>query len=434
MKKRNKKYHSHKKLKESCIENKDQVFLPKSNTRYKSFDTNSWFDIKHTDYKKTVKQKQISSYNETYYTRKFILKPTIHQKNILNNWFNATTHVYNYALKHIKQKEFYKSNDKPSFISIRNSIKSVKSNYKDVRSHILDLSIKKAVENYKSALSNFRNKNIKSFRIRYHKKTLNTNKTVYIEPCYVLKKGNISDLGDLDLYDVTNYKKYKINKEDIKSNFEIKYNHKENKYYVILIYKRLLDNKEEIKEDYISLDPGVSPFLTGVSKENSCFIGENGYNMSKNYFDKIDKTENSDIKNKKKKKHISKLRNKLRNKIEDLHWKTINYLTNNYNRILIGDLSVKGIVEKSGIVKKSKRILHSYRLYIFKERLKLRCEEKNIKYEEINEYLTTKSCSLCGEIKDDLGKRKKYECNTCGNKIHRDINGARGIYFVSCIG
>ena len=156
--------------------------------------------------------------------------------------------------------------------------------------------------------------------------------------------------------------------------------------------------------------------------------------MSKNYFIKIDKTENSDIKNKKKKKHISKLRRKLRNKIEDLHWKTINYLTNNYNRILIGDLSVKGIVEKSGIVKKSKRILHSYRLYIFKERLKLRCEEKNIEYKEINEYLTTKSCSLCGEIKDDLGKSKKYECNMCENKIHRDINGARGIYFVSCIG
>lgn len=52
MRKRKKKYHSLNDLKQSCLKNKDQVFLPKSNTRYKSFDTNSWFDIRHTDYKK----------------------------------------------------------------------------------------------------------------------------------------------------------------------------------------------------------------------------------------------------------------------------------------------------------------------------------------------------------------------------------------------
>ncbi len=32
--------------------------------------------------------------------------------------------------------------------------------------------------------------------------------------------------------------------------------------------------------------------------------------------------------------------------INDMHWKTINYLTDNYKTILIGNLSTKNIVEK----------------------------------------------------------------------------------------
>ncbi len=44
----------------------------------------------------------------------------------------------------------------------------------------------------------------------------------------------------------------------------------------------------------------------------------------------------------------------------------------------------------------------------------------------INEYLTSKLCSGCGEY-NDVGKSKIYEYSTCKLKIDRDINGAKNI-------
>ena len=35
---------------------------------------------------------------------------------------------------------------------------------------------------------------------------------------------------------------------------------------------------------------------------------------------------------------------RIKGHIDEVHWKTINYLTSNYKNILIGDLSTKGII------------------------------------------------------------------------------------------
>ena len=343
--------------------------------------------------------------------------------------------MYNESLKYIKEQQYYKSNNKPSFITIRNTLKDIKNeilNRITIPAHILDLSVKKCVENYKSLLSNFKKKNIDKFRIKYYKYKSNR-KTLYLEPVYIRKNGFITQLGEAKLYDIESKKEYKIEKENIKNHFEIKYSPIEKEYYIIFIYKRCnkIDNKK--KEDYISLDPGLSPFLTGVSKNNGLFIGENIYKNLNNKIDKIDKYTNSKLKPSKKVKYTNKTKKQINNKINDLHWKTINYLTTNYNKILIGDLSVKGIVGTNGISKKSKRIAHFIKLFVFKNRLKEKCEERGVEYLEINEYNTSKSCSICGNVKTDLRKKKLYDCTNCNNKIHRDINGARNIYFVSCI-
>ena len=61
------------------------------------------------------------------------------------------------------------------------------------------------------------------------------------------------------------------------------------------------------------------------------------------------------------------------------------------------------------------------------ERLKYKCIQRNAKYKLVNEYYTSKMCSNCGNIKEDLGSSKIYKCDKCGIKIGRDINGGRGI-------
>ena len=45
---------------------------------------------------------------------------------------------------------------------------------------------------------------------------------------------------------------------------------------------------------------------------------------------------------------------------------------------------------------------------------------------EVTEEYTSKTCTKCGKISDKCRNRLK-ECENCGYKINRDINGARNI-------
>ena len=47
---------------------------------------------------------------------------------------------------------------------------------------------------------------------------------------------------------------------------------------------------------------------------------------------------------------------------------------------------------------------------------------------EIDEYMTSKTCHNCKNIKNDLGSNKIYNCMNCNIKIDRDINASINIY------
>ena len=142
---------------------------------------------------------------------------------------------------------------------------------------------------------------------------------------------------------------------------------------------------------------------------------------------------NDKISNKIKKKNEILLNRKIQNRVTDMHWKTIKYLTDNYDCIRLGDMSSRDIVKKSSSVlskiQKTSCLRTGY--YVFQERLKFKCMERGINYKLVNEYNTSKTCSQCGLIKNDLGKKDIYECDRCKLKIDRDVNGARNIYFNS---
>ena len=47
---------------------------------------------------------------------------------------------------------------------------------------------------------------------------------------------------------------------------------------------------------------------------------------------------------------------------------------------------------------------------------------------ETDEYLTSKCCSNCKNIKDNLGSAKIYKCDKCNMILDRDINASINIY------
>ena len=92
--------------------------------------------------------------------------------------------------------------------------------------------------------------------------------------------------------------------------------------------------------------------------------------------------------------------------------------------------SAKNIVKRNSYVlsNESKVACLRTRYYEFLLRLKYKCAISNIKFKLIDEYYTSKTCSLCCSYNENLAGNKVYSCNNCKCILDRDINGCRNIY------
>ena len=198
------------------------------------------------------------------------------------------------------------------------------------------------------------------------------------------------------------------------------------------------------KEEYISLDLGARKFFTAYGNGYILKIGEGMDNMIRfNLYrqDRLDKAIKNDKRVYISKKQKYKLRQKrinnkkkyerkLHNKVTEMHWKAANFLTNNFNNILIGDMSVQSCISKEGTLEATtKRVMSKLRFYQFKQKVQNRCKLRNVGYSEVNERYTSKLCSGCGNINPNLGGSEYFECPHigCGLQIDRDVNSARNI-------
>jgi putative transposase len=240
------------------------------------------------------------------------------------------------------------------------------------------------------------------------------------------KSGSIRKniLGEVKgFYNGTNFDFKTITKE-----CRLQKNTKDDKY-ILYVPEDVEIEKHENRDSFISLDPGIRTFLTGITNKNIIEIGRDIGEKIKKYEKRKDKINGNEKINEKIKIKNERLCNKkIKNNVDELHWKTINYLTKNYENIFIGDMSTKEIVNKrNNLNKMTKRIALRMRMFEFHERLKYKCGQRDTKHKKVNEYYTSKMCSNCGNIKEDLRGNKKYECEKCKIKIGRDINGCRGI-------
>jgi len=250
--------------------------------------------------------------------------------------------------------------------------------------------------------------NTKSVEINAYNQMINTS-NIYLK---FIKSNNLSI--NVNIVKELN-KRLNINKQ--KTRKRVLYDNK-------VTYKNLINSNINV----IAIDPGIRTMLTGISNEHFIEIGTQLYNLIERKLKLIDKiNNNNDMKEYIKKKTINSIEEKIKNKINDYHWKIIDYLTSNYKHILIGNFSTKKFGEQN-MNKMLKRIASRYRFYVFKERLKYKCYLKGVKYSEIDEYCTSKCCSSCGNFKKDLGSSKIYNCIKCGLIIGRDLSSSKNIF------
>ena len=230
--------------------------------------------------------------------------------------------------------------------------------------------------------------------------------------------------------------KNNIKYNEIKNDCKIHYCRLNNRFTLLVPMELDKLEKEQDKlekNNYMSIDPGVRTFLTGLCNDKKFEICTNSYKEIKKILQKIDKLKLIKFKNLKKKKN--KLRLKLKNKITDLHWKSINYLIKqNKNTIIIGKWSTKSCISnnnKKQLNPMLKRVCSSLRYYQFLQKLKYKSHYNNITLKIQDESFTSIMCSTCGIINDDLGSSKIFNCSNCKNTYDRDMNACRNILIKS---
>jgi transposase len=373
-------------------------------------------------------------------TYKVLLKPNDKQKKSLFAWMDSWIDMYNKVLFIIKKErktQSEKANKSLQYNEMSldnleiNKLKKDLKQFKDelnkktqINLHTLDYCINDVLTMLKSSISNLKSKNFKKSKLRYIKKTKKS-KIFKIENFGSITENSFctSVFGKhLKSNPSINYKKANSSLTTIQ--------YKDNKFYMLIKKKLVIQQHSIKKQKIISLDGGHRTFLSGLSNNHLIEIGDKVDKKIKKKLIKMDKIKARKARHKR--KHLLKHEKDLSNYINNLHWQTINYLTTNYNHVLLGNYSTKEMVENDKTNKMNKRIGSSLKFFQFRTKLKYKCLIRGCKFGLIDEYNTTKACSNCSTL-NNIGSSKEYKCKHCEHLYPRDINSTKNILLKSII-
>jgi putative transposase len=240
------------------------------------------------------------------------------------------------------------------------------------------------------------------------------------------------------------YKKYDkkivVKKDFIPCDFTIKFEYPNRYYLCVPSFRTKKYTKPE--HELVALDPGVRTFQTFYSPSGiTGKLGDGTVNKLAIIGQRIDRmmSHASSEKDKRKKKRIYRrcaiLRTKISNIVNNLHWKSADYLTKTFKTILIPKFEVSSMISINGrnIQSRTVRKMLSLSHYKFRQRLLNMGKERNRNVIECGEAFTSKTCGCCGKINEKLKGSKIFVCpsKTCNVSskivIDRDVNGARNV-------
>jgi IS605 OrfB family transposase len=295
---------------------------------------------------------------------------------------------------------------------------------KDTRAGAVD----DVVKAYDSAFTNFKKGNIKFFNMEYRKKDANNSSILISKQMFKIENNRIkltkSYFDKEDLFIKIGNKTLKKNKNIVIEN-DARLVKQKNKFYLqVPISIKQQEFKKPI--NYCGIDPGIRTFMTCFGN-NGCFE----YKHNKILLDKLNKKiyylkqmRSLIIHNKR--ISLNKLETKKINIINEVHWKTINSILSLNDVILYGDIKSHNIVGKS---KNSKlnQDFNDLKFYSFKQRLLYKASFYNKMVVMVNEAYTTKTCSCCGTINNNVGSSEIFNCTKCNKSVGRDVNAAKNI-------
>jgi putative transposase len=344
--------------------------------------------------------------------------PTKKQKEELRKWFGTARYCYNQVIA------MYKKDKKlPLDNKTRNKIlKSIPFKHSNVNLEVKRNAIEEAF-NTISAGGNF-------FKFRSRK---SKQESVYVRRgCVSIEKNTIFSRT----FKTMSWKKKTIPKPTLDGSKLVR---KGNKYYLYVVKVKeppSLHFKEGTKQSTIcALDPGTHTFLDYYSTLECGKIapeaGTQVFSHCKRIYRLISKSSTLKSRYKYKlKRAIAREREKLKNKIDDLHWKTASFLCNRYDHVFLPHFETQEMSKKHKrkIRSKTARKMLTLSHFLFSQRLVSKAEETGTCIYKLHEPYTSQLCGNCFCLNTGLKlNQRTYKCKHCKTEIDRDFNGARNI-------
>ena len=350
------------------------------------------------------------------------LYPTTEQRKILRHWFGVARYSYNHCMGIMTSWEEYK---KPSWMDIKKDVTSFPEWAKSVPFQVKGIAIKTAHGAFWDTLKAAAQEGTKP-KFKYKRKK-DPNQSIFIPKSairsngfYIRLLGTIKMKGDL------------IPDEPMDSRLVLS----NGEYYLKVPHKVKLSLPEN-QGRIVALDPGVRTFQTFYS-ESSC--GSFGYDdfgkiyrLCNHLDDLISRTSKATGRKKYKMKQAQKrMRIRVKNLITEIHWQVANFLTKEFDVILLPTFDTSNMVQKGKrrLRSKSVKALLTWSHYKFKMRLKNKAKERGKTVIDVCEAYTSKTCSWTGEIVNVGGSRV---IRSNGITLDRDLNEARNIFIRSLV-
>lgn len=188
------------------------------------------------------------------------------------------------------------------------------------------------------------------------------------------------------------------------------------------------------RRSVVSIDPGVRTFLTMFNPDG--FVGKIGVGAAKRLA-KLSawlqdlrmrrQNEPGARRRGRMRKAELRMRIRMRNLMDDLHWKACDFLCRNFETIVLPKFGVLGMVRRDrGLSKAVKWSMLSLRHYVFRERLIHKARFWGSRIIICGEAYTSKTC-ICGYRHKNLGGNSVFRCTQCNYVCDRDIHGSRNI-------
>ena len=372
----------------------------------------------------------------TIRSAKFVLKPTVKQKEILESFFGLSRAIYNISLYNIKNSKFgdYEiKNGKnkgnvvpriPTEFDLNKSFPKLKEEFSFLALLPSDYALA-TMKNLSRGFSNFyRTMNYPRFKAKKSStQSFNCYQGGKIDGDYIiLIKPRGSDYTKEDLR--IRFKRHKIKYEFEKvTGFTI--SRENNKYYISFSFYTDIESKET--SGAVGIDLGIKDFAIcsdGTVYPNMRFYEKSLRKLKISQRSLCRKQKGSKNREKARLK-VSKLHKKVRNQRNDYQHKISRELVNKYNTICLETLKVKNMVKNKRLAKSISDV--SWSSFVGKLDYKI-AENQGCLVKIDRFYPSSKTCSNCGNVKKELKlSERTYHCTECGFTIDRDLNASINI-------